>query len=94
VSSIAGERTWPELGFRPVREIRGRKENEMDLGFSGSGGDLLIDVGGRRRRSWREECWGNDTEQLSPIGRLKMTWWVLLVRPTEAVSRLGPGWAG
>jgi hypothetical protein len=25
VSSIAGERTWPELGFWPMREIRERK---------------------------------------------------------------------
>jgi hypothetical protein len=52
--------------------LRERKD-AMDLGFFGGSGDLLIDVGGRRRWSWREEHWGHDIEQLSPIGRLKTT---------------------
>jgi hypothetical protein len=64
---LAGVRV-PDL-WENLRE----RKDAMDLGFSGGGGDLLIDVGGRRCWSWREERWGHDTEQLSQFGRLKTT---------------------
>jgi hypothetical protein len=57
------------------------------------GGHCFIGFGGRRLESWRSRAPGRRHRAASSIGRLKKTWWVLLVRPTEAVSRLGPGWA-
>jgi hypothetical protein len=52
--------------------LRERKD-ATDLGFSGGGGDLLIDVGGRWHESWRDDGDAGDTELLRSIQRLKTT---------------------
>jgi hypothetical protein len=78
VRSIAGERTWPELGFWPMREIRERKEDAMDLRFSQRRGRHLIGIKEQIER-WKTT--------ISPDGSH------LLVN-TDSVSGLGPCWTG
>jgi hypothetical protein len=97
VCSIAGEKTWPELGFRACERAWVREERQRWLRsprVSGGGGHHFIGTQERRCGSWRWRPAGARQRAASRIERWTMTRWVPPVRPTETVSWLGTWWAG
>jgi hypothetical protein len=70
-----------------AREERGRWRRTPRV--SGGGRRRYIGVGERWRGSWHRQTRGAQHRAISPDRRLKMTQWVPLVSPTEAVSGLG-----